>query len=356
MVAVVPSPTPSRLPVTVVTGFLGSGKTTLLRHLLSHGGRRLAVLVNEFGEVGIDGALMCEGEVGCPVVELPNGCVCCTVQEDFLPTMERLLDGGGGLEGILIETSGLALPEPLLEAFRWPSIRHRTRVQGVVTVVDGEALAAGSPVRDPLAVERQQQADPELDHQRALEEVFLEQLEVADLVLVSRADRLSAEQLQLVEHQLQQQLSRWQQPPAPILAMARGMVEPDVLLGLDRGDIDYASDGEADHQHHHDHAHPELASLSVSLEGSWQREPLEQLLRESIQHHGWLRLKGRVPLEGREMPLQVQAVGRRLETWFEVDGLPADQLRLVAIGRSVEGVQLEDQLAQSSGKGPRAQS
>jgi cobalamin biosynthesis protein CobW len=346
------SSSPKRLPVTVVTGFLGSGKTTLLRHLISHSGRRLAVLVNEFGEVGIDGALLCDGGGACPVVELPNGCVCCTVQEDFLPTMERLLDSDVAPDGILIETSGLALPEPLLEAFRWPTIRHRTRVQGVVTVVDGEALAAGSPVRDPLAVERQQLQDPELDHLRGLEEVFREQLEVADLVLVSRADRLTSDQLQTVEEALERELSQWQSPPAPTLTMARGVVDPDLLLGISRSE----ADDDPDAAHDHDHAHPELTSVSVDLQGQWQRQPLEELLRQQLQQHGWLRLKGRVPLAGRDLPLQVQAVGRRLETWFEADGLPAHQLRLVAIGRNDDGGELMGALAQSSGSGPLAQS
>ena len=195
----------------MITGFLGAGKTTVLRHLLTRSGQRLAVMVNEFGSVGLDGDLIrscgfCpDDEVDGRLVELNNGCLCCTVQDDFLPTMEQLLERADQLDGIVVETSGLALPRPLLQALDWPAIRSRVHVNGVVTLVDGEALAAGSPVADREALERQRRDDPSLDHITAIDELFSDQLQAADLVLLSRADRLSPSQLDALQINLKEQ-------------------------------------------------------------------------------------------------------------------------------------------------------
>ena len=378
----------TRLPVTVVTGFLGAGKSTLLRQLLLSSGLRLAVLVNEFGEVGIDAELIrscgfCpEEELDGRVVELANGCLCCTVQDEFLPTMQLLLERADQLDGIVVETSGLALPEPLVQAFRWPEIRTRTRVTGVVTVVDGEALAQGHVVGDPAAIEAQRLADPSLDHLSAIEELFDDQLVAADLVLISRADCLEAGQIAALQGQLAAKL----RPGVTVLPMARGQVPAALLLGLDRDqgdtghgdhghgghghppeaghdhdvhghhpdhDLDHAQAVDHDHDHdhhgHHDHSHVAMQSVALRLEGPVDRQGLERLLRDQIDRQNFLRLKGRAWLVGKAQPLQIQAVGPRLECWFDPKAAAADQdhppgLELVALGLQVDGASLEQEL------------
>ncbi len=315
-----------RLPVTVITGFLGAGKTTVLRHLLTRGGQRLAVMVNEFGSVGLDGDLIrscgfCpEEEVDGRLVELNNGCLCCTVQDDFLPTMETLLERADQLDGIVVETSGLALPRPLLQALDWPAIRSRVHVNGVVTLVDGEALAAGSPVADAEALERQRAEDPSLDHLTAIDDLFEDQLQAADLVLISRADCLDAPAMAEVQGRIKDKV----RPGTALLPVSQGQVETSVVLGLEHKPTPLEAHHDHDHDHdhhhdydHHDHSHVDMVGSNVRVEGALDRQALEQLLPSLVSNLQVVRLKGRVWLPSKTLPLQIQMVGPRLNSWFE---------------------------------------
>ena len=256
----------ARVPCTIVTGFLGSGKTTLIRHVLANAnGRRLAVIVNEFGDVGIDGEILkgC-GDAACPeenIVELANGCLCCTVADEFVPALDQILAREPQVEHIVIETSGLALPKPLVQAFHWPAIKSRVTVDGVVAVVDGAALADGQVAADLEALSRQRAADTALDHDDPIEEVFEDQIACADLVVLNKRDLLDAAGMDRAMAAITGALPR----AVRIVTVADGKVDPAALLGLGVGTEDDIENRKTHHDDELDHDHDDFDSFVVAL-------------------------------------------------------------------------------------------
>src|SRR5215471_6265670 len=324
-----------RVPATVITGFLGAGKTSLVRHLLARAnGRRLAVVVNEFGELGIDRELLLGcGDAACDddIVELANGCLCCTVAEDFLPTLTRLLDRDSRPEHILIETSGLALPKPLVQAFAWPEIRTRTTVDGVLTVVDGAAVAAGLFASDPEAIARQRAADPALAHDNPLEEVFTDQLACADLVILNKTDLVDSVQLAELRREIKTRL----RPGVKLVATRGGVMPPEVALGLGAAAEENLAARPSLHDLEAEHDHDDFESFVVTRGPVRKPDAFLARLRSAIDLHDILRVKGFVDVAGRDRRQVVQVVGNRLQQHFDRSWLPSEkrETRLVVIGR-----------------------
>ena len=327
-----------KIPCTVITGFLGAGKTTLVRHVLANaGGRRIAVMVNEFGALGIDGEALRSCSIpGCEdvdIVELANGCLCCTVADEFLPAMQALLDRPDRPDHILVETSGLALPKPLLKAFGWPDVRSRVTVDGVITVVDGPAVAAGRFADDPDAVAAQRAADPTLDHDNPLAEVYGDQVAAADLVILNKADLLDPDALARLRATVAASLPR----PAALVTATEGRVALSVLLGLDAA----AEDDLAARPSCHDavdgeHEHDDFASFVVPVAEVASADALLRRLSEVAGAHDVLRIKGFVPVAGRPMRLAVQGVGARFRQHYDRPWAPGEirQGQLVVIGQA----------------------
>ncbi len=334
----------AKIPATVITGFLGAGKTTLIRNLLANAnGRRIALIINEFGDLGVDGDILkgC-GDETCSeddVIELTNGCICCTVADDFLPAMTAILDKDRRIDHIVIETSGLALPQPLVSAFNWPAIRERVTVDGVVTVVDSRAVAEGRFADDEDAVDAQRAADTALDHESPLEELFEDQLNAADMIILNKSDLLDGAAMEKVEREVSGHLGR----AVKLVRAANGVLPADVLLGLASATENEIANRKSHHEIEHeageDHDHDDFESFVV--EGGTATDPkaLAEKLKGVIERHDILRLKGFVSVNGKPMRLLVQAVGSRVDTHYDREWRAdeAAATRLVVIGLDGHG-------------------
>jgi cobalamin biosynthesis protein CobW len=345
----------AKIPATVVTGFLGAGKTTLIRHMLENaGGKRIALIINEFGDLGVDGDILkgcgietCSEE---DVMELSNGCICCTVAEDFIPTLQKLLDRERAPDHIVIETSGLALPQPLVRAFNWPEISTRVTVDGVVTVVDGKAVTEGRFAHDVAAVDAQRKLDENLDHETPLSELFEDQMACADMIVINKSDLLTEEERVALTARLRAETREGVQ----VVTATMGALPVEVLLGQgigaeadmearhelhhhhhDHDDEDHHDDEDDDQDHDHDHGHDAFESFVVTRPEISDPASFAKLITEVIRAHDILRLKGFAAVAGKPMRLTIQAVGPRVDSYFDQPyGAGPRQTRLVVIGQA----------------------
>ena len=315
----------TKLPVTIVTGFLGSGKTTLIRHLMQNpGGKRLAIIVNEFGDVGVDGEILKSCAIpNCPeenILELANGCICCTVADDFIPTLEQLMQLEPRPEHILIETSGLALPKPLLKAFDWPDIRSKITVDGVIALADAEAVAAGQFAPDLAAVAAQRDADESLDHETPLSEVFEDQISCADLILLTKPDLAGVAGIAKAKAVIAAEAPR----NLPVIEVADGQIDPRIVLGLEAAAEDDLHARPSHHDGVPEHDHEDFDSVVIGLDELESPESLIKRIETLAETQNILRVKGYAAVKGKPMRLLVQAVGARVRAQYDRPWAPEE--------------------------------
>lgn len=339
-----------KIPVTIITGFLGSGKTTLIHQIAKNtNGRRLAIIVNEFGELGMDGEILKGNDCGCEeenILELSNGCLCCTVQEEFLPTMLELMERKQDIDHIIIETSGLALPKPLVKAFNWPDLKPQITVDAVITVVDCVGQATGE-ICDREKVQAQRLEDDSLDHESSIEELFEDQLSCADLIIMTKSDLINEAKYKEVSTIIQNKVGK----EIKLISAVKGNIPVDVLLGLDAKSEDYIdekhSHHEAHHHHHdhddhhhdHDHEHDEtINSVVVKVEVPHTPKQLISALEQLVAELEVYRIKGIIHVESKPMRMIVQGVASRFENYFDRKWKDDEErsTRLVVIGEKLD--------------------
>jgi cobalamin biosynthesis protein CobW len=331
----------TKIPTTVITGFLGAGKTTLVRHLLAHApkGKRIALIINEFGDLGVDKDILAGcGDETCreeDMVELSNGCICCTVADEFIPTMQALLARPEKFDHIVIETSGLALPQPLIRAFNWPEIKAQVTIDGVVTVADASALAEGRFASDEAAVDAQRRQDEMLDHETPLGELFEDQLSVADLVIINKVDLVDDAMLAKVEANIRAEL----RPGVGVIHARNGHVDIQALLGMGMGSEDDIANRPSHHELEHGgetHEHDDFDSFSLRIPSVASKDDLLAVIEQTIRDHDVLRLKGFAAIPGAAARLAIQAVGPRVTAYFDRPWKAEEprETALVVIGES----------------------
>ncbi len=321
-----------KIPVTILTGFLGAGKTTLIRNLiLKNKSKKLAVIINEFGDLGVDGEIVkqCSDET-CPeenILELANGCICCTVADDFIPTMESLLEGQYLPEHILIETSGLALPKPLLKAFEWPEIRSRLTVDSVLAVVDAEAVVNGifAPQMSTELEEKQNQTY--VEHETPLSEVFEDQINCSDVVLLTKPDLVKniSDARNIIIKEMERNV--------PILEVQNGDIGAHVILGVNAAAETDLDNRRSHHDGFDDHEHDDFDTFSITVPKILDVESFKLVLETLIRENDILRIKGFLRVESKPLNLLVQGVGKRLSVNFTDTKIPVENTgNLVFIG------------------------
>ena len=323
-----------KTPVTIITGFLGSGKTTLISHLINKfQDGKLAIIVNEFGDIGIDGEILKSCSIpNCPeenIIELSNGCICCTVADDFIPTIETLLKMNPKPDQIIIETSGLALPKPLLKAFDWPEIRSQITVDGVVALADAEAVFSKRFAPSIEAVNRQRLNDENISHDTPLSEVFEDQINCADLILLTKCDNVN--EIDLLKSK--SIINEIKKNSKPIIEVINGVISPKIILSLEAKAENDINARPSHHDNEEEHDHDDFESITFDLNEIEQTEEILNKIKKLTLDYEILRIKGYLKIKNKPMRFLIQAVGSRVRGQYDKvwESQEVKQSRLVFI-------------------------